>query len=137
MSLLEALRTLPGRCQSCGAHVQTQGHKATCTPEARRDAGIAAAEDHADPRIVLTVDAVIRELAASGQPFSANDVRKRVSAPGRGLAGARVRAALQRRQLRQVGEVKSDLGSTHAKPIGLYVGATTSAHSREGNAATG
>lgn len=97
----------------------------TARPAALRDAGIAAREAHADPRLMLAVDAKIAELAALGEPFSADTLRPLVPAAAIPLVGGRLRAAIMRRpvELVCVGEVRSTHGPTHAKKIGLYVGA--------------
>src|SRR5262245_42558874 len=42
--------------------------------EAARDAGIAAAADHADPTWQAAARAVLRQLAAAGRPFTADHV---------------------------------------------------------------
>ena len=90
---------------------------------AGRDAGMQAAEDHADPRVILAIDAAIDDLNASGKPWSANDLREIAPTAGP-LIGARVRAAATRRprEMVRVGYVPSDLPSTHAHPIALWVG---------------
>lgn len=43
-TLEEALRTYPGRCAGCGAHVRTQGHGSECVPVAPMDRAAAWAE---------------------------------------------------------------------------------------------
>lgn len=91
-----------------------------------RDEGMDAATNAADMRLVLAVDKVIAELNATGMPWSANDARAAMPVVSPGLIGARVKAATMRRPLEmtRVGWVTSDLVSTKAKPIGLYVGVT-------------
>ena len=94
------------------------------TPEALRDAGMAAAENAADPRIILAIDAAIERANASGRPWSANDIRDELPVSHAGLVGARVRAAATRRpvEMVRVGYVPSSLPSTHAHPIAVWVG---------------
>jgi hypothetical protein len=91
--------------------------------EQGRDKGMQQAEDHADPRVIASIDAAIDELNASGQQWSANDLRKVAPTAGP-LIGARVRAAATRRprEMVRVGYVPSDLPSTHAHPIALWKG---------------
>lgn len=96
----------------------------TTSPTALRDAGMRAAEDNADPRVMLTVDAVIGEAVDSGIPFSANDIRDRLPMTSRGLVGARVRAWSQQRPqvMWPVDRVASNLPSTHGKEIIVWAG---------------
>ena len=95
------------------------------TPEALRDEGIQRREDHADPRLILEVDAKIADLADAGQPFSADTLRPLVSDLAKPLIAGRLRSAAMRKErvIVCVGEIKSTHGPTHAKKIGLYVGA--------------
>lgn len=90
------------------------------SPESARDAGIASAEQAADPRLILAVDAVIDRWIASGRRFSANEIRDEVPTLASGLVGARVMSAFMRGDIKKVGEVRSTLRSTHAKPIGVW-----------------
>lgn len=94
------------------------------TAEALRDEGMQAAEDHADPRLILAVDAAIARHVASGMPFSANDIRDALPVVCSGLVGARVRAASMRRPVEMVavGRTRSSLRSTHAKEIIVWRG---------------
>jgi hypothetical protein len=92
------------------------------TPTALRDAGIAARENAADPRLILAVDAVIEKWTASGRRFSANEIRDEVPTLAVDLVGGRLRAASMRKptELVKVGEVGSSLLSTHAKKIAVW-----------------
>lgn len=98
-------------------------------PERARDAGIAQREKHADPRWIAIVDAVIERWAKSGREFSANDIRDELPVSARDLVAGRIRSAWMRRPqvIVPVGEVKSDLVSTHAKAIKLWLGAEAAA----------
>lgn len=91
-----------------------------------RDAGMADAENAADPRLILAIDKVIAEAIASGEPFSANSIRDRMPTVRPGLIGARVKAASMRKEpkLTKVGEDTSTLRSTHAKPVAVWVRAS-------------
>ena len=94
------------------------------TPETLRDAGMAEAENAADPRIILAIDAAIAKANASGYRWSANDLRRELPVSHGALIGARVRAAAMRRprEMRRVGYEPSNLPSTHAHPIAVWVG---------------
>ncbi|MDR7253746.1 hypothetical protein J2X46_002736 [Nocardioides sp. BE266] len=93
----------------------------TAATEAR-DAGMRLAEDGADPRLKIAVDKVIAEAIASGEPFSANSIRRLMPAVRSGLIGSRVHAAALRKEPRlvKVGEEASTLKSTHAKPVAIW-----------------
>lgn len=95
----------------------------TTTPEQERDAGMARREIHADPRLIAIVDFFIAKHASSGRPFSANCLRDEVPTLASKYVGNRLRAAYMRKELIPVGKVRSTLRSTHAKEIGVYVGA--------------
>lgn len=90
---------------------------------AARDAGMNAAEVHADPRLVITIDAKIAEAIESGEVWSANTIRDSLPVVCSGLVGQRVKAASMRKEpkLEKVGEEPSTLKSTHAKPIARWV----------------
>lgn len=95
------------------------------TPDQARDAGIAERENAADPRWVAIVDTIVERWAKSGRPFSANDIRDEVPAVAQRLVAGRLRSAWMRkpRLIEPVGEIKSDLTSTHAKKICIWIGA--------------
>lgn len=101
-------------------------------PEALRDAGIAARENHSDPRLILAVDAVIARWVESGRRFSANEIRDEVPTLAADLVGGRIRAAAMRKpaEIVKVGEVKSSLLSTHAKGIAVWQSAEVVAAER-------
>lgn len=102
----------------------------TTAPTALRDAGMAAAEAAADPRVLLTVDKVIADAIASREPFSANTIRERLPVTSQGLVGARMNAASMRRPVEMVavGEEPSNLPSTHGKPIAVWVAVCDAAY---------
>ena len=101
-------------------------HHAALVEQARgaRDEAMATARHAADPRISEVIDAHIADANATGEPWSANDIRDQMPAGNRGLVGDRVRAAALRRpvEMVQVGRTPSTLESTHAKDIGVWVG---------------
>lgn len=95
------------------------------SPEALRDAGMQQAENHADPRVILAIDAAIERANASGRPWSANDIRDEMpTTESKGLVGARVRAAAARRPrvMDCVDREPSDLPSTHKAEVKVWVG---------------
>ena len=94
------------------------------TPADLRDAGMAQAENAADPRIMAAIDAKIAEFNASGRPWSANDIRDELPVSHAALVGARVRAAASRRprEMVRVGYEPSSLPSTHCHPIAVWTG---------------
>jgi hypothetical protein len=96
------------------------------TPAHLRDLALTAQEHHADPRLILAVDADIEEFPSVGRPNSADDIRPLVPTLALPLVGGRVRSYLMRRNPQRlvcVGEVRSEWPATHHKKIGLYVGA--------------
>lgn len=92
------------------------------TPEQLRDIGIATRENAADPRLMLAVDKVIARWIETGRRFSANEIRDEVPLIAGDLVGPRLRAASMRKpaEIVAVGEVRSSLLSTHAKPIKVW-----------------
>lgn len=93
--------------------------------EALRDAGMAEAENGADPRIILAIDAEIAKANASGERWSANSIRDRLPVSHRNLVGGRVRAASQRRprEMVAIDREPSTLSSTHMAEVKVWVGA--------------
>lgn len=92
------------------------------TPTQLRNAGQAQAEHASDPRVILDIDAKIREFNYQGWQWSANDVRECFPVTSRGLVGARVDAARKRGEMEAVGWVKSTLPSTRGKPVVVWRG---------------
>lgn len=93
------------------------------TALAAAEEGMNLASDHADTRLRLAVDKAIAEAIASGEVWSANDIRDRLPVVCSGLVGARVDAARKRGEIRWVGEERSTLRSTRGKRIGKWVAA--------------
>ena len=92
----------------------------------RRDTGMAAVVNAADPRLIAAVDVAIESLIDAGEPFSADDVRDLIPSAALPLVGSRMKSHQMRRNpqvLVNVGEVRSDWPASHGKKIGLYVGA--------------
>lgn len=88
------------------------------------DEGMTVATDHADPRLVLMIDAKIAELNASGKPWSANDLRDALPVVASALVGSRVKAASMRvpREMVAVRRTRSTLLSTHGAFIVVWRG---------------
>lgn len=96
------------------------------TPEALRDEGMAAAENAADPRVILAIDAAIERAIESGQRFSVNDIRDQFpTVTSTGLVGDRFSRMAKRRPRRMiaVGREPSTLPSTHAAEVKVWIGA--------------
>jgi hypothetical protein len=89
-----------------------------------RDQGQAQAEQGADPRRIAWIDAVIARAVASGEPFSANDIREAFPVVSQGLVGSRVDAARKRGEVVFVGFTPSTLTSTRGHRICVWRGKT-------------
>ena len=96
------------------------------TPAALRDAGMAAAEHAADPRVILAIDAAIERAIESGRPFTVNDIRAEFpTVSSQGLVGDRFRSASMRkpRRMVQTGRwPKSSLPSTKCARVAEWIG---------------
>lgn len=104
--------------------IDTDVYEAIQAAIAARDEGMKRAEesDRSGWNTSL-VDQAINVLAATGQPFSGNDIRTLLpdDIPGP-LMGARFSAAVTQRRIRYVGSTPSTKENTHHKRIGVYVG---------------
>lgn len=91
---------------------------------ALRDEALAQVEEASDDWQRAVIDQSIREVAAWGRPFSANDCRPLLP-PGirPALVGARFMAASRRGDIRKVGWVASTDPGTHAHPVAQWVAA--------------
>lgn len=91
---------------------------------AARDEGMAQAQDaDRDGWDTKVIDQALAALAATGHPFSANDLRALLPDVRQSLIGVRVRAAGVRGDIRRVGYTPSTLESTHGHPIAVWVSA--------------
>lgn len=100
------------------------------SPEELRDEGMAKADAAQPSEWRAMVDAVIDTLAASGQPFTADDVNQLTGdspTGSRGAAGARFNYAARRGVIRRIGYVPSRRPSVHAHPVALWVGTAVEA----------
>ena len=116
MTLDAYLATRADRCPGCGHHVPTQG--CACAPVAptvlRDRAQAAASAAHPDER--AAVDAAIRQLAATGRPFSANDARTLHGVRG-GVVGAAFTAARKAGLIAPCGDETSSDPGTHGHRV--------------------
>jgi hypothetical protein len=93
--------------------------------EALKEIGTTRADLAADPDWKATADAAIDQLAATGQPFTADDVRA-LGVPdpdSRKAWGARFLSASRAGRIIRVGYVPSKRPSVHAHPIAQWRGA--------------
>lgn len=93
--------------------------------EALKEIGTATADLHADRVWKQLADAAIDRLAATGQPFTADDVRDLgIPDPTSPKAwGARFLFAAKAGRITRVGYVPSRRPSVHAHPIAQWIGA--------------
>lgn len=92
--------------------------------ELLRDAGFHRVEAGEDPRWVEAADRAIRDLAASGNPFTAEDVRRRAGSPRRpNSMGARISHWATKGLIRPAGYVRAKRSSRRASRLGRWVGA--------------
>jgi hypothetical protein len=118
------LATFSDRCNGCGMHVETQGCACNGTLKfalAAKAQGQAVALA-AHPTERSRIEAAIRQLAATGKPFSANDARAIHGATG-GVVGATFSALKSEGVIRAVGDETSSKGSTHGHRIFQWIGA--------------
>lgn len=99
----------------------------TTLAEFDRDAGMAQAENATDPRLMLAVDKKIAEFNATGERWSANDLRDALPVVAGPLIGARMNAAANRKptEMKRVGMTRSSLRSTRHAWIAVWQGVTT------------
>lgn len=118
MSLDTYLRSRPDRCDGCGYHPETQG--CACEGNRLKVAGqsIATAAHPADR---AKVEAAVRQLAATGRPFSANDCRAIHGVTG-GVVGATFTALRKEGVIRAVGDETSTDAGTHGHRIFRWIG---------------
>lgn len=90
-----------------------------------RDRGIARV-DAAEPDVwKRAADRAIEQLAATGEPFTAEDVRRMVGDPSRPNAfGSRFLAAARSGLVHKVGYRPSSRPHRHTNPIAVWVGAS-------------
>jgi hypothetical protein len=115
--LTEWLANRPGRCRH-GWDLKLQGCQ-DCGVAMKFAAQAAASQAHPDDR--AAVDAAIRQLAATHQPFSANDARSIHGVKG-GVVGAAFTAAHKAKLIVPCGDEGSTSGPTHGHRIYLWKG---------------
>lgn len=119
----------PGEC--CAGHLRgdccrphhVRGQPLATMGSTMRDAGLGRAL-MADPQWVAKADLAIRDLAETGMPFTAEDVRKIVGAPREpNTMGAVFAAAAQLRIVRRHGDAISKRPSRRGGRRGIWIGA--------------
>lgn len=118
MTITDYLRSCPERCSGCGFHVPTQG--CACPGQCLKFAVLEAVTDAASPDERSRIDAAIRQVAARGGVWSANDVRVLVPDVSGPLMGARFNAAAKAGLITRVGYEPSTKGSTHGHPVAQW-----------------
>lgn len=118
MTLDAYLTAREDRCTACGYHRPTQSCACIGLKEKSRGQAIATAAHSED---AVKVDAAIRQLAATGRPFSANDARALHGIKG-GVVGARFTSAHKAGLIRPVGDETSTDKGTHGHRIFRWVG---------------
>jgi hypothetical protein len=88
------------------------------------DAGMAVAENALDSRWRVAAQLEISRLAASGMPFSADDLRDRVGDPigSPSGIGSLFRAASKAKEIVPCGWVESRRPAAHSRPLRLWRG---------------
>lgn len=85
--------------------------------------GIQRATEASDPDAITAVDALIARYAATGRPFSSNDLRDQLPEGIRpGAIGGRYSYAAKRGLIRPVGYVASTDPKTHSHPVRVWQG---------------
>lgn len=119
MTLDDWINAQPGRCSGCGFHVTKQ--ECACAGLAAAVTAMTATRN-ANPSAASAVEAAVRKLAATGQPFSANTARSLHGVRG-GVVGSVFNALRQEGVIRAVGNETSTDRGTHGKSVGLWIGA--------------
>lgn len=116
-SLDTFLASCADRCAH-GYHVETQG----CTDCGQRlkFEGMGRADAVASPDERSRIDAAIRQVAARGGTFSANDVRPLIHGAHGPLVGARFNAAAKAGLIVRVGYEPSTKDNTHGHPVATW-----------------
>jgi hypothetical protein len=91
----------------------------------RRDDGMRTAEHAAHPWVRQALDRAIVDRAATGEPFTADDIRAEVDllASSPNLLGARINAASRRGLIVRVGFVQSTRPEAHGRHVAQWIGA--------------
>ena len=112
------LKSRSDRCPGCGFHVKSQG--CACAGLAAKAKGQdIAANAHPDER--SRVEAAIRQLAATGMPFSANDARAIHGVKG-GVVGAAFTALRKEGVIKPIGDETSTDPGTHGHRVYRWQG---------------
>lgn len=95
---------------------------AIAAARAARDEGMAQAEDAGSDWDKALIDQAIAAFAATGEPFSANDLRPLLPDVRTSLMGSRFYAASVRGEIQALGTTTSTKKNTHSKGVGLWLG---------------
>jgi hypothetical protein len=116
-ALTASLAAMSGRCPH-GWHLETQGCT-DCGLAAKATGQARAAAAHPDEQ--ARVEAAVRQLAACGRPFSANDARAIHGVKG-GVVGAVFGALHKDHVIKPCGDETSNARSTNGHRIFLWIG---------------
>lgn len=119
-TIRDHLATLPGRCAH-GFDVKTQHPFLCACPGLAAKAKGQAIATAAHPSDRAKVEAAVRKLAATGQPFSANDARALHNVRG-GVVGATFTALKNEGVIRACGDETSTSETTHGHRLFQWVG---------------
>jgi hypothetical protein len=119
VTLEDYLRSRGDRCPGCLAHVETMG--CSCAGLAAKSHGQQVALA-ARPDDRARVESAIRQLAATGRPFSANDARALHGIRG-GVVGATFTALKTEGVIKPCGDEISNDKGTHGHRIYRWIGA--------------
>lgn len=94
---------------------------------ADRDAGTAVADQAADPRVIVAIDAKIQAAIDSGRRFSVNDIRHEFPVSAENLVGSRFRSFTYRRVdghplMVRVGHTATTSAAGHAREVKVWLG---------------
>lgn len=96
--------------------------QAVAAARTARDEGMAQAEDaDASGWEKHLIDQAITAFAATGDPFSANDLRPLLPDVRSALMGARFMAAAKAGLIRRVGFATSTKKNTHSKDVAMWI----------------
>ena len=89
----------------------------------RRDDGMRTTEHAAHPGVRVAIDQAISEFAATGEPFTSDDVRTKAQPFGSpNLLGARINAAARRGEIVRVGFVQTVRPEAHGRHVSQWQG---------------
>lgn len=119
---VRCLRMLDGAAVLCEAETCTDCERlrVVLDAKARKRFVLGRVNRNAKPEHRQRIDAAIRQAASTGNPFSANDIRRGLDDIPGPLIGARFNAAARAGVIRHVGYEASTKGNTHGHDIKLW-----------------